>query len=122
LRSAALLNADFETLAPKLPTAKTNPNKYPWAEVYNAAVAQKTVHANSSITTGGVKGTSLTAEYARVKKLRGSGVIAAAPATFTVYEQKVTSFRLSGSAHRDITWLYARNMIACNFTAIGRWK
>lgn len=121
-RAAALLNADFETLAPKLPTAKTNPGKYPWSEVYNAAVGTKTVHANSSIKTGGVNGNSLANEHARVKKLRGAGIITALPATFTVYEQTKTSFRISGSVNRDTTWLYARNMVACNFTAIGRWK
>lgn len=53
---------------------------------------------------------------------------AVAPTTFSVFEKEVDGFRLS--AYNDngagsgagLTYLFWRNFIACNFTAIGRWK
>lgn len=58
----------------------------------------------------------------------GSDFTAIAPTTFSVFEKEVDGFRLSayndngGGSGAGLTYLFWRNFIACNFTAIGRWK
>ena len=58
----------------------------------------------------------------------GSDFNAIAPTTFSVFEKETDGFRLSayndngGGSGAGLTYLFWRNFIACNFTAIGRWK
>jgi hypothetical protein len=44
------------------------------------------------------------------------------PCTWMSYDQATDGFKISGCVNKAVTWLYARNTLSCNFTAIGRWK
>jgi hypothetical protein len=62
------------------------------------------------------------------KVTTGNDFTGIAPTTFSVFEKETDGFRLSayndngGGSGAGLTYLFWRNFIACNFTAIGRWK
>ena len=62
------------------------------------------------------------------KVTTGSDFTAIAPTTFSVFEKETDGFRLSayndngGGGGAGLSYLFWRNFVACNFTAIGRWK
>jgi len=62
------------------------------------------------------------------KVTTGSDFTAIAPTNFSVFEKETDGFRVSayndngGGSGSGLTYLFWRNFVACNFTAIGRWK
>ena len=44
------------------------------------------------------------------------------PVTFNVFEKEQDGFRISALGPHSMSYIFWRNFVACNFTAIGRWK
>lgn len=44
------------------------------------------------------------------------------PIVYQSFAKTTTSFHIGGWSYRKLAWDYVRNMVSCNFTAIGRWK
>lgn len=44
------------------------------------------------------------------------------PIVYQSFAKTTTSFHIGGWSYRPLAWDYVRNMVSCNFTAIGRWK
>lgn len=107
-RGAEILNNETNLKLTYLPTK------------YNQPVSENYNDANTSL---------WDAHWADMSKVTtGSDFTAIAPTTFSVFEKETDGFRLSayndngGGSSAGLTYLFWRNFIACNFTAIGRWK
>jgi hypothetical protein len=107
-RGAEILNNETNLKLTYLPTK------------YNQPVSENYNVANTSLWDAHWKEMS--------KVTTGSDFTAIAPTTFSVYEKETDGFRLSayndngGGSGAGLTYLFWRNFVACNFTAIGRWK
>jgi hypothetical protein len=87
---------------------------------YNQPVSENYNVANTSL---------WNAHWTEMSKVTtGNDFTGIAPTTFSVFEKETDGFRLSayndngGGSGAGLTYLFWRNFIACNFTAIGRWK
>jgi hypothetical protein len=107
-RGAEILNNETNLKLTYLPTK------------YNQPVSENYNVANTSL---------WDKHWAEMSKVTtGSDFTAIAPTTFSVFEKETNGFRLSayndngGGGGAGLTYLFWRNFVACNFTAIGRWK
>lgn len=107
-RGAEILNNETNLKLTYLPTK------------YNQPVSENYSVANTSLWDAHWKEMS--------KVTTGSDFTAIAPTTFSVFEKETDGFRLSayndngGGGGAGLSYLFWRNFVACNFTAIGRWK
>jgi hypothetical protein len=128
---AALLNCDIGRTytAAQLAPYPQGP-RYPWAETKNESFPTGTAHPSSDppadfepyiyYQPSDILGVTYNNEVKRFNSLYNE--FAVPPCTWMSYDQATDGFKISGCVNKAVTWLYARNTLSCNFTAIGRWK
>lgn len=125
---AALLNCDIgRTYTAAQTAAYPQGPKYPWAETKNESYPTNTIHPLTDdasdyvkVDRSDIQGKSYNTLYNQFNNSYKE--FAVPPCTWMSYDQDTWGFKISGCVNKSVTWLYARNTLSCNFTAIGRWK